>query len=78
MDGLLDRRTDEGNQIAWRTYATETSLRKEQARQAYEMNMNTTSSSLMKDVELSGGTGNMNWEQEYSITNQEEYLLGLF
>ena len=49
MDCLIGGQM-EGNKIAWRIYATETSLRKEQELQAFEMNMNNTSSSLMTDV----------------------------
>jgi hypothetical protein len=50
--------------------APETGLGTEPAGQAFEMDMNNISSSLMNDVELSNGIENMTWELMQSVAER--------
>jgi len=50
--------------------APETGLGTEQAGQAFEMDMNNISSSLMNNVELSNGIENMTWELMQSVAER--------
>ncbi|KAJ6959237.1 hypothetical protein NC653_037524 [Populus alba x Populus x berolinensis] len=50
--------------------APETGLGTEPAGQAFEMDMNNISSSLMKDVESSSGIENMTWELMQSVAER--------
>jgi hypothetical protein len=50
--------------------APETRLGTEPAGQAFEMDMNNISSSLMKDVESSSGIENMTWELMQSVAER--------